>query len=62
MRMAQKPLSEDGGEAHSVVTRFPREQVARVVELASAAGMTRSEFIRRAGADAADEAETGGEQ
>jgi hypothetical protein len=55
-RMAQKPLSEDGGEAYSVVTRFPREQVARVMELATAAGMTRSEFIRQAVADAVGDA------
>lgn len=55
--MSQKPLSEDGGEAYSVVTRFKREQVARVVELANAAGMTRSEFIRQAVTDAAESAE-----
>jgi predicted DNA-binding protein len=61
--MAQKALSQDGGEAYTVATRFPREQHAQVLELANAAGVTRSEFIRgavereleRAGAEAAGE-------
>lgn len=57
MRMSQKPLSEAGGEAYSVVTRFPHEQVAKIIEQANAAGLTRSEFIRRAVADAIAEAE-----
>lgn len=57
MRMSQKALSADGGEAYSVVTRFPHEQVAKVIKLANEAGQTRSEFIRQAVADAIAEAE-----
>jgi hypothetical protein len=55
--MSQKPLSPDGGEAYIVVTRFPHERVAKVIELANAAGQTRSEFIRAAVADAIEDAE-----
>ena len=58
--MSQKPLSADGGEAQPVATRYPAEQMAKVIELASAAGQTRSEFIRQAVADAIEDAEAAG--
>ncbi len=55
--MSQKALSEDGGEAQPVATRYPHEQMARVTALANAAGQTRSEFIRAAVDRAIEDAE-----
>ena len=55
--MSQKPLSADGGETRPVATRIPPEQMARVIELANAAGQTRSEFIRQAVDRAIEDAE-----
>ena len=40
-----------------VGVRLPREQHAQVLELANAAGLTRSEFVRQAVADAIERAE-----
>jgi predicted DNA-binding protein len=58
--MARKALSEGGGEAPMVAVRFPHEQVGRVLEMANAAGLTRSEFVRQAVEAAIERAETDG--
>jgi predicted DNA-binding protein len=55
--VSQKPLNEVGGETRPVATRILPEHMAKVIELASAAGQTRSEFIRAAIADAIEDAE-----
>jgi len=55
--MAQKPLTEGGGEAAFVAARFPHDQAGRLQELADAAGMTKSEFVRQAVADAIERIE-----
>jgi metal-responsive CopG/Arc/MetJ family transcriptional regulator len=55
--MAQKPLSQAGGESPYLVARFPREQAQRVIELSNETGVSRSEFIRAAVADAISRAE-----
>ena len=55
--MSQKPLNEVGGETRPVATRILPEQMARVIELANAAGQTRSEFIRAAVDAAIEDAE-----
>ena len=58
--MAQRALSEAGGKAQIVAARFPHEQLSRVLELASEAGMSRSQFVRQAVADAVERAEKEG--
>ena len=55
--MSQKPLNEVGGETRPVATRILPEQMAKVIELANAAGQTRSEFIRQAVDRAIEDAE-----
>lgn len=61
--MGRKGLSEGGGESSYVGVRFPREQAARVVELANEAGTTQSAYIRQAVADAIERgADEDGEQ
>ena len=55
--MSQKPLNEVGGETRPVATRILPEQIAKVIELANAAGQTRSEFIRQAVDRAIEDAE-----
>jgi hypothetical protein len=58
--MAQKALSQGGGEARILAARFPTEQASRVLEMANAAGLTRSEFVRQAVSRALDQGEQEG--
>jgi hypothetical protein len=44
--MAQRPINPEGGEAYPALARLPREDAARVIELAASRGTTRSAVLR----------------
>lgn len=46
LRMAQKPINPNGGEADVVAVRLPPGCGGRVQEMARRRGMNRSEYLR----------------